>query len=183
MRADKAANYGSDEVGRTLMRAYRAAGGVRGTELGRRLIADGLDAVRHPDRANPKQLAAVDRDLLDLTLANVLEQKRRDAAWAAGTKPCEDGYVHVPSGIYPPPRDGPDLEVDAFCVERPSPIGVAQIAIEADRRDAICRALGSRSCNETEAALACGTLRTIVGRHKSCEDDRVVRCCADPKKI
>ncbi len=183
MRADKAANYGSDDVGRTLMRAYRAAGGVQGTELGERLIQDGLAAVNHPDRGSPKRLQPADRDLLDPTLANVLEQERRNRRRAEGATPCGPGLVHVPEGTYPPARGGPDLIVEAFCVERPPATGVGQIAIEVERRATICGALGRRLCHDAETAVACGPLRTVVGRHNACEDDRVVRCCADPEPL
>jgi len=183
MRADKAANYASEEVGRTLMRAYRAAGGVQGTDLGERLIADGLEAVKHPDRGAPKRLQPADRDLLDPTLANILEQERRNRRRAEGATPCGEGLVHAPAGTYPGVRGGPEITVEPFCVERPPPTGVGQIAVDPDRRAAICGSLGRRSCSAEETAVACGALRTVVGRHNACEDDRVVRCCADPEPL
>jgi hypothetical protein len=183
MRADRAANYASDDVGRTLMRAYRAVGGIQGTELGQRLIEDGLNAVHHPDRADPKRLQKVDRDLLDPSLANILEQDRRDRRRAEGATPCGAGFVHVPSGTYPPTFGGDDLVVEAYCVARPAAGGGAQIADTVAARAAVCDALGDRLCTPAEAAVACGPLRTVVGRHITCEDARVVRCCADAEPL
>jgi hypothetical protein len=183
LRADKAANYASADVGRTLMRAYRAAGGVQGTEVGRRLVAEGLQAVNHPDRAAPKRLPAVDRDLLDPTLSNVLEQERRNRRRAEGHTPCSEGFVHVPEGTYPGIRGGPEVTVAEFCVERPAGTGIGQLSADESRRAAACDARGARLCTGDETAVACGALRTVVGRHTACEDERVVRCCSDPEPL
>lgn len=155
MRADQAANYQDPRATRAMLMAHRGAGGFAEADA---MVRDGLASVGHPDAADPVRLEPVDRDLLEPTLPNFVEQRRRQTD-GRPEPTCEPGMLLVPAGEY-----GPDLEVQAYCVEeRGRPVQVE------------CDAMGLRACQASEAQVAAGP---VAGLLLGAATD--VRCCADP---
>lgn len=158
MRADQASGSSDARATAAMMRAHRAAGGFEQTEG---LVRQGLAAVRHPDAEAPTLLSPVDPDLIEPTLPNILEQRRRDEARRRGIV-CDDGLIGVPAGLYP--TDGGDLEVDEHCVEE-----------RGHAEPAVCAHRGLRDCRVAERAVAAGPMAGLL---RGAPSDH--RCCAEP---
>jgi hypothetical protein len=175
MRAKGAADAPSEELSRLMFTAYRAAGGL---ESGHELVRQGLEAVGHPDAANPRRLRPVDPDLVEPTLANLIEQRRR---WDAGPPgpPCAVGRGYIPAGRYPVGGRG-EREIAAVCIGVLGPGELAtQLAADVDIA-AACRASGRRACSAAEALVACTAMASVLGAHPACTMDSILRCCAAP---
>lgn len=155
MRADRAASGQDERATAAMVRAHRASGGFAETEA---LVRQGLSDLNHPAADAPVLLKPVDPDLIDPTVENVLEQRRRD-----GMPPptCPPGLVVVPEGRYPL-DDGSDTEVAMFCVEeRGRPVAAS------------CETRALRDCSEAEAAVVAGPMSAMLQGESSHH-----RCCA-----
>ena len=161
MRADRAADNTNQMAAALLVRAWRANGG---SEMGDQLVAEGLHEVGHRDQRTPVRLDAADPDLLEPTAQNLREQKRREAM--RDKNPCGAGLAFVAGAAWPLP-DGESADLPAFCAER-------------DTRPGTCSARALRACTPDEVAVLCGPMVAVVGRHASCADATVGRCCASP---
>ncbi len=161
MRADRAADNTNQVAAALLVRAWRANGG---SEMGDQLVAEGLHQVGHRDQLAPVRLDAADPDLLEPTAENLREQKRREAM--REKNPCGAGLAFVAGAAWPLP-DGGSADLQAFCAER-------------DVRPGTCTARALRACTPDEVAVLCGPMVAVVGRHASCADVTVGRCCAAP---
>jgi hypothetical protein len=159
MRADRAARGGNAEVAKVLFAAWRANG--RPDELDA-LVQKGLEQVRHPDARAPRELTAVDPDLLEPTLGNLAEEQRRRRG--ERTEPCHD-LVAVPGGTWPLPA-GPRA-VPAFCLDPQEHHGG-------------CEAAQLRACSPQEIAVVCGPLATTLRRDDLCAPAAQPPCCRDP---
>ena len=178
MRAARGSGYPGEELSRLLSQAYRAAGGL---EEERALLLAGLNAVGHPDANAPMLRQPVDHDLLEPTLANLREQKRREE----GAKPrsrCLAGMAYVPAGRYPPGTEAALenvlIEVDAFCIDQLQPGGVASRFKNSAELGEKCAAVGKRLCRRAEMQVACGAMAGVFGVHPACAMNRVLRCCS-----
>lgn len=179
MRADRAAGFRDPAAASVLLQAYRATGG---SAQGWELIQAGLELVGHPDALNPKRLQPADPDLLEPTVQNVLEQRRREKLRAQGSPllECPEGSALVDQGRYPSPHAGGEIAVDAVCIELPPEDGVVErVQTSQDMREA-CFARNMRRCTPDEHAVACGPLASVLGAHPACGDALVVRCCERP---
>jgi len=175
LRAKDAADAPSEELSRLMFTAYRAAGGF---ESGQELVRQGLEAVGHPDAANPKGLQPVDPDLVEPTLANLIEQRRR---WDKGPPgpPCGADSGYIPAGRYPVAGDG-EREISGVCIGVLGAGELAtQLAADADVA-AACKASRRRACSAEEALVACTAMVKVLGAHPACTMRSVVRCCATP---
>jgi len=171
MRASQAADSPNQEVSRLLFTAYRAAGGSEG---GRELAKLGLGAVGHPDAEDPRGLRPVDPDLVEPTLANLIEQRRR---WDEGpTPPCPPGTGHIPAGRYPVGAGG-EHEVAGFCIDVLAAGELATQQASAADIEAACRARDRRLCRVDESLVACTAMLAVFGAHPACTVDLVQRCC------
>ena len=181
MRAARASEYPDGEVSKLVFKAYRAAGSL---EEERELLVAGLRAVAHPDAETPQLRQPVDPDLLEPTLANLREQKRREE----GGQPlprCEEGMEYIPAGRYP---TGPEsftreetIEVQGLCIDQVVPGGLAsQLGSDAEL-DAACSAVDKRRCSVGERQVACGAMAAVLGTHPACVMKRVLRCCRAPQ--
>lgn len=161
MRADRDADNNDPRAAGLLVRAWRANGG---SEMGDRLVQEGLHQLGHPDQRAPKRLQIADPDLLAPTSANLREQKRREGL--ADQEPCGSGLSFVDGAMWPLP-DGTQADLAPFCAERSARTGT-------------CAARGLRACTPDEGAVLCGPMLSVVGRHPACVDPTVGRCCAAP---
>ena len=161
MRADRAADNTNKAATALLVRAWRANGG---SEMGDQLVADGLYRVGHRDLRAPVRLNAADPDLLEPTAENLREQKRREVM--RDKNPCGAGLAFVARAAWPLP-DGGSTDLPAFCAER-------------ETRPGTCTARALRACTPDEVVVLCGPMLAVVGRHASCADATVGRCCAAP---
>ena len=165
MRADQAGRHQDERATRAMVMAHRGAGGF---DEAQPLIREGLAGLGHPDAEDPVRLKPVDRDLLEPTLPNLVEQRRRETD-GTPTPTCADGLLLVPKGEYPP-----NLQVADFCVE------------ERGRPAAIdCALLELRSCDSVEAAVAAGLLAGLLlgsaSDARCCSDPTIVRVKSDPE--
>jgi len=158
MRADQTAGLSDPRATAAMVRAHRAAGGFEQTE---ELVREGLAAVQHPDAEEPHLVQPVDPDLIEPTLENILEQRRRDEARRRGVV-CAEGLVAVPAGLYP--TSGGDFEVDEFCVEEVGRVEFAR-----------CATLELRECRLAEAAVVSGPMAGLLRGGADAH-----RCCAVP---
>ncbi len=180
MRAARASESPDGEVSKLVFKAYRAAGSL---EEERELLVAGLRAVGHPDSEAPQLRQPVDPDLLEPTLANLREQKRREEG-GQPLPPCEEGMAYIPAGRYP---TGPEsftrdetIEVQGLCIDQVAPGGLASQFENAAALDAACSAVDKRRCSDNEMQVACGAMAAVLGTHPACVMNRVLRCCSAP---
>ncbi len=155
MRADKAAAYGDPRATEAMVRAHRGAGGFEETD---ELVREGLAGLNHPDADAPVALQPVDPDLVEPSVANVLEQRRRDALppWSCGV-----GLVLVPAGSYPLDDGATAVIEEPFCVEETG----RPVVVRCDTRELI-------DCLEEWAQVAAGPMSGLL---RGAPDDH--RCC------
>ncbi len=177
MRASQASTGSDPEVSRLLYKAYRAAGGL---QEGDELVKRGLEAVRHPDATAPKRLRPVDPDLVEPTLENLIEQRRR---WREGPppSPCPPGTGYIPAGRYPV-SDTSAREVTAFCIDTLGSGELATKLASASELAAACEAGGRRACSPGEMLVACSAMVTTLGAHPACTMEPIMRCCVAPTR-
>jgi hypothetical protein len=156
MRADKAAGYADSRATAAMVRAHRGAGGFAETDA---LVRQGLAGLNHPDADAPWVVQPVDPDLVEPSLENLREQRRRATA---GPDRCEVGFRLVPAGRYPL-DDGTTAVVDGpFCVEeRGRPVIVS------------CPTRDLRDCDDVESAVVAGP---VAGLLSGAAADH--RCCS-----
>jgi hypothetical protein len=170
MRADQAAGGVNPDAARLLGMAHRAAGGLTALPEGEALLAAGLEALGHPDAGAPQRLRPFDSDLLDPTLANLLEQKAR---WEKGRiqPTCPPEQLLVPAGQYPiavanlgdaPPSET-ELALAAFCIGR------------LPATEPGCSGEGERGCSSEEITVVRAALKALLWG-----DPTARRCCAEP---
>jgi hypothetical protein len=158
MRADRAAGFTDARATLAMVRGHRAAGGFEESDA---LVREGLAGVDHPDAQAPVRLEPVDPDLVEVTLPNLIEQRRRQTD-GRPTPVCEEGLLLVPVGEYP----SATIE-EPYCVEerdRPAPIPCDQLEL--------------RACTEPERSVAAGA---VAGLLKGEPDGH--RCCGDPSIV
>jgi hypothetical protein len=179
MRAARASEQPDSDVSKLMFKAYRAAGSL---EEERDLLVAGLQAVGHPDARGPRLRKPVDPDLLEPTLENLREQKRREEG-GERRKPCEDGMAYIPAGHYPsgPDSSGRDdvLAVQAFCIDQ---LRAGELGSKLETMSAIadiCSEAGKRRCGQDEMQVACGPMAGVLGVHPACVMNKALRCCRD----
>jgi len=164
MRADRASDNQSARATELLMQAWRANGG---SPLGDAIVEQGLHQLGHPDQRAPVRLSPADPDLLEPSPENLREQARRDKERSAGQDPC-GGRLAFVAGAAWPLSDGTSADLLAFCAERSATPGT-------------CATKALRDCTTEENVVLCGPMRSVVGRHPSCVDPTVGRCCSTPR--
>jgi len=182
MRAARASEYPDGEVSKLVFKAYRAAGTL---EEERDLLMAGLRAVGHPDAEVPQLRQPVDPDLVEPTLENLREQKRREEG-GKPMPPCEQGMAYIPAGRYPTGPESSSREdtivVQALCIDQVRPGGLASQLESASALSAACAAADKRLCSEDEMLVACGAMMAVLGTHPACVMNRVLRCCGAPNR-
>ena len=177
MRASRQPHSSDPAVSALLFTAYRAAGG---SDEGRELVQRGLEAVGHPDAANPVSLQAVDPDLVEPTLRNLIEQRRR---WSEGPQPaCPPGTGHIAAGRYPVGPSG-EREVAGFCIDV---LAAGELATQMDTLadlESACGLRDRRVCSSDELLVGCTAMRAVLGQHPACTKDRILRCCLAARPI
>ncbi len=190
MRAARVAGAPRPEVSRLLFKAYRAAGSSD-QELA--LLREGLQAVHHPDAMAPRQRQRLDPELVELTLANLREQKRRQDR-TPDTSPCVPPMVWIPPGRYPfihQPATSAEVEqhnstevsvlISGVCIDRLMPGSLASLLVDRAAVGKNCQAAGKRACSVAEQQVACGAMLGVLGTHPGCLSERALRCCRDPE--
>ena len=179
MRAARASERPSGDVSKLLFKAYRAAGSL---DEERDLLAAGLHAVGHPDANEPRLRKPVDPDLLEPTLENLREQKRREEG-GQRRQPCEDGMAYIPAGRYPSELNAPSgddvLEVHEFCIDQLRAGALGSQLESAAAIAEICADSAKRRCSQDEMQVACGAMAGVLGVHPACVMNKVLRCCRD----
>lgn len=179
MRAARASEHPDSDVSKLMFKAYRAAGTL---EEERELLTAGLQAVLHPEAGDPQLRKPVDPELLEPTLENLREQKRREEG-GERPQPCEDGMAYVPAGRYPIGSDSfsrDDLpEVQSFCIDQLQAGALGSKLESVAALGEVCSAAAKRRCSKDEMQVACGAMAGVLGVHPACVMNRVLRCCRD----